>query len=289
MGKKVTLYNNDFPTTSYSGRFQEGKRNTATPRSSVFSNAGVFVSFPIIITIGVFVIAGLIFYIVFLSNKNGGSGGGSGGGGASFSTIPNTTIVEIGGHSSPDKFNDPYYPPLKNDGVFFPIDTGDLRGVPSSSLMNIGSSTIFGGSGGATGGAGLNGVVGIGGGGGGGGNRSINMQTRGFSPEFTQMGILTRETGNSKYKNNIEIIDNDPKILPLMGRRVMNGRDKYQYYTISNSGNVNTKLPIRKEGRNCINEYGCDPLYNGDIVFVEGYGDKFKATIYENEIFRYIP
>jgi len=282
MGKKITLYNNNYPTSS-NNSFPENKRNNTSLRSSVFSNAGVFVSFPIIITIGVVVIACLIFYIVFLSNKNGGGGGGGGsGGGASF-----PTIVEIGGHSSPDKFNDPYYPPLKNDGVFFPIDSGDLRGVPSSSsLMNIGSSTIFGGSGGATTGAGLNGVVGVGGGG---GNRSINMQTRGFSPEFTQMGILTREPGNSKYKNNIETIDNDPKILPLMGRRVMNGRDKYQYYTISNSGNVNTKLPIRKEGRNCINEYGCDPLYNGDIVFVEGYGDKFKATIYENEIFRYIP
>lgn len=265
MGKRITLYNN---------------------------NAGVFVSFPIIITIGVFVIACLIFYIVFLSKKNGGGGGigsgGGNGGGALFPISPNTTIVEIGGHSSPDKFNDPYYPPLKNDGVFFPIDSGDLRGGPSSSsLMNVGNSTVFGG--GGSGVAGLNGVVGIGGGGDGGGNRSINIQTRGFSSEFTQIGILTRETGNSKHKNNIEKIDNDPKILPLMGRRIMNGRDKYQYYTISNSGNVNTKLPIRKEGRNCINEYGCDPLYNGDIVFVEGYGDKFKATIYENEIFRYIP
>jgi len=114
-------------------------------------------------------------------------------------------------------------------------------------------------------------------------NRNINIQTRGYIQDFTQIGILTRES-----KINHTLI-NEPKILPLMGRRIMNGRDKYQYYTISNSGNVNTKLPIRKEGRNCINEYGCDQLYSGDIVFVEGYDEKFKATIYENALFRYIP
>jgi hypothetical protein len=29
-------------------------------------------------------------------------------------------------------------------------------------------------------------------------------------------------------------------------------------------------------------------LYNGDLVFVEGYDERFKATIYENALFRYI-
>jgi hypothetical protein len=91
------------------------------------------------------------------------------------------------------------------------------------------------------------------------------------------VGILTRKTsGNSM-------------ILPLMGRRIMNGRNKYQYYTISNTGNVNTKLPISVNGKSCSNEYGCDELSNSDTVFVEGYGDVFKATIYENGLFSYIP
>jgi hypothetical protein len=247
------------------------------------SNNGIYVSFPVIITVASFIIVSLLFYIVFTNtttSKNDGSGYSlnssyysSSSSSPSLAQSPpsNTTIVEIGGGRT-DKFNDPYYPPLKNDGVFFPIDSGDLRGVPSSPNSSIGGGI----------GGGINGGIG--------GGRSINIQTRGFSTEFTQIGILTRDSGNSKNRKGMEEIhNNDPKILPLMGRRVMNGRDKYQYYTISNSGNVNTKLPIRKEGRNCINEYGCDPLYNGDIVFVEGYGDKFKATIYENETFRYIP
>jgi hypothetical protein len=105
----------------------------------------------------------------------------------------------------------------------------------------------------------------------------INMETRGLSTGYQQVGILTRTNGPSDM------------ILPLMGRRNMAGRDKWQYYTISNSGTLNTKLPVSVNGKSCTSEYGCDSIYNGDVVFVEGYGDTFRATIYENNLFRYIP
>ena len=36
-------------------------------------------------------------------------------------------------------------------------------------------------------------------------------------------------------------------------------------------------------------EYGCDELMSGDTVYVEGYNDAFKVTIYENSQPRYIP
>ncbi len=101
----------------------------------------------------------------------------------------------------------------------------------------------------------------------------INVETRGPSPTFSQIGILTKSEENL--------------ILPLMGRRLM--RDKYQYYTFSNTGNINTKLPVSKNGKSCTGEYGCDELYDGDTVYVEGYRDTFRATIYENSRFNYIP
>ena len=101
----------------------------------------------------------------------------------------------------------------------------------------------------------------------------INIETRGPSSAFSQIGILTKSEENL--------------ILPLMGRRLM--RDKYQYYTFSNTGNINTKLPVSKNGKSCTGEYGCDELYNGDTVYVEGYKDTFLATIYENSRFNYIP
>lgn len=105
----------------------------------------------------------------------------------------------------------------------------------------------------------------------------INIKTRGPNAEFRQVGILTRKNGT------------DDMILPLMGTRLMNGRDKWTYYTISNNGNINTKLPISVSGRSCTNEYGCDEIYNKDTVYVEGYKDVFEATVYENGTFSYIP
>lgn len=101
----------------------------------------------------------------------------------------------------------------------------------------------------------------------------VNIETRGLSQDYTQMGILTK----------------DEKILPLMGRRLITGLDKWQYYTISNTGAINTKLPMYVRGRSCSGEYGCDCLMNGDIVFVEGYKESFSVTLYETAKFQYIP
>jgi hypothetical protein len=81
----------------------------------------------------------------------------------------------------------------------------------------------------------------------------------------------------------------DDMILPLMGRRSMTGRDKWQYYTMSNTGNLSTKLPLSVNGKSCTSEYGCDDIMNGDNVFVEGYNDSFRVTKYENNLFQYIP
>jgi hypothetical protein len=100
----------------------------------------------------------------------------------------------------------------------------------------------------------------------------VNIETRGLNQGYTQVGILT----------------NNGNILPLMGRRLMTGRDKWQYYTVTTTGNMNTKLPIRVNGKNAMSEYGCDEIYDGDTVFVEGYKETYLATIYENAAFRYI-
>lgn len=108
----------------------------------------------------------------------------------------------------------------------------------------------------------------------------MNYPTRGFNGPFSQVGILTKEHSS----NNGEEL-----ILPLMGRRLTSSNDKLQYYAISNTGAVNTKLPIRKNGRSCTGEYGCEELYNQDIVHVEGYNKPFKATLYENATFAYVP
>ena len=94
---------------------------------------------------------------------------------------------------------------------------------------------------------------------------------------YRQLGILTPIKGSSK--------DN---ILPLMGRPLFTNRDMWNYYTSSNQYN-NVKLPLSKRGRSCTNEYGCDRLYTGDTVDVEGVNETYKVTIYDNTIMKYLP
>jgi hypothetical protein len=108
----------------------------------------------------------------------------------------------------------------------------------------------------------------------------INVPTQHYNVSYSQVGILTKRYGN----NN--------EILPLMGRRTVTSRDKWQYYTMSGGGaggNLQTKLPVRTKGKNCSGEYGCDEIYSGDEVYVEGFQDMFQATIYDNGMFSYIP
>lgn len=137
----------------------------------------------------------------------------------------------MGSNVTPNIMMDPYAPPLRTDGMYFPTRP---QGIP------------------------------------------VNIETRGLQTEYTQMGIITCD-----HKENM--------ILPLMGRRLMTGLDKWQYYTISNTGSINTKLPIRYRGRSCSGEYGCDCLMDGDAVYVEGYKDTFRVTLYETAKFQYIP
>jgi hypothetical protein len=99
------------------------------------------------------------------------------------------------------------------------------------------------------------------------------LKMTGINMDYSQIGILTK----------------DGLILPLMGRQYRSGRDKWQYYTISNSGNLNTKLPVSVKGKSCTSEYGCDQIMNGDQVYVEGYNNTFNSTVYETNMFSYIP
>jgi hypothetical protein len=108
----------------------------------------------------------------------------------------------------------------------------------------------------------------------------INIPTQHTNMNYSQVGIITKQLAN---KN---------EILPLMGRRTITTRDKWQYYTVSGGGaggNLQAKLPLKVNGRNCSGEYGCQEISNGDEVYVEGYQENFRATIYENGLFSYIP
>ena len=201
-----------------------------------------------------------------------------------------------------DPFNDPYVPPLKVDTTYFPSDSGDIRGLPV--VAGIAGSRGYGQSA-------IPSFPAV----------PINVRTRGYEPEFSQLGILVRDRGSSepdrdsqnggaigraKYQATFGARDDsndslqhvnpradssslyDNQILPLMGRRVLNGRDKYQYYTLGGAGG-NAKLPIQVRGRNAMDENGVDEIMNNDRTFVPGYGHAYRADIYQNALYRYLP
>lgn len=102
----------------------------------------------------------------------------------------------------------------------------------------------------------------------------INVPTQPIDSSYRQIGILSR--------NNDQDV-----IMGLFGMQMNRGRDLWQYYTATEHG---IRLPINVNGKSGSVEYGCDPIGNGDMIYVEGYNDAFRATIYDdNNRMRYIP
>jgi hypothetical protein len=107
------------------------------------------------------------------------------------------------------------------------------------------------------------------------GHVPINVPTSHYDMAYRQVGILTRSHGKET-------------ILALFGRPLHANRNKWQYYTMTDKNN-SIKLPVNKGGKHCTDTYGCDEIYSGDSIFVDGYNDAFKATIYDSLEPRYIP
>ena len=104
----------------------------------------------------------------------------------------------------------------------------------------------------------------------------INIQTQSIDTNYRQIGILTRIGGSRET------------ILPIMGKPLIANRDKWNFYTLSESNNM-LKLPISYKNKRCLSDNGCDDLYTGDVVNVDGYNDSFKVTTYESNTLKYIP
>jgi len=116
----------------------------------------------------------------------------------------------------------------------------------------------------------------------------INVATQSYDTNYRQIGILTRNNNDKET------------IIPLMGRPLMANRDKWNFYTMSETNNM-LKLPVsllKNKAKTpcqsntytkCMGQNGCDDLYTGDTVHVDGYNDSFKVTTYENNVPQYIP
>lgn len=106
----------------------------------------------------------------------------------------------------------------------------------------------------------------------------INVATRGQSGGFQQVGMLYRDE-NSRGDNTV---------LPLYGRPIYPGSNKWNYYTSSDKYH-SVKMPITHNGRKCDADYGCDELYSNDMIQLTSYDGDFKVEIYDYDKPRYIP
>jgi len=75
------------------------------------------------------------------------------------------------------------------------------------------------------------------------------------------------------------------KLFPIFGKPAQIKRDKWNYYTIYD----NIKVPIFHNNRNCIDELGCDSLYNDDTVNIENLSETFNVSMYKNSGMTYMP
>jgi hypothetical protein len=202
-------------------------------------------------TIVVFlVITGIILYLAYMQFSKNSSGPGSGSGSGSVNIDPSRNGVYT-------------YPPAYGGDGGGGGGGGYTRG-PADVLLNPYTPPLRD-----------DGYMGGMGGGGGGGGFPINVPTRSVNSSYRQVGILTRVNGPET-------------ILSLMGRPLFPSQDKWQFYTMSDK-NQSVKLPVTHKKRSCTSDMGCDNIYNGDTIYVEGYNDAFRATIYDNAIQYSIP
>ena len=112
-------------------------------------------------------------------------------------------------------------------------------------------------------------------------NMPINIPTNlGYvNTSYRQLGILTPINKPTHSQN---------ELLIFMGRPLYVNRNKWQYYAISDQRN-GIKLPIVVNGRDALNEYGINELYNLDVVYVKGYNNKYRIDMYEQDSLQYIP
>jgi hypothetical protein len=84
-----------------------------------------------------------------------------------------------------------------------------------------------------------------------------------------QMGILLGDQGET---------------MPLYGKEVRGRRDRYHYYTVTD-GEQLYPVPVGHEGRDCMDDIGCQELYGQEKVSVLGKVGEYDVKMYRTDNF----
>lgn len=115
----------------------------------------------------------------------------------------------------------------------------------------------------------------------------IDIPTRGYADNFTQIGILIIDDNNNnksqdENKNiiNLSNMDNTNRVLRLFGRQIYTGSDKYEYYYMMNSGLDRIKIPLNVRRRE---------LYSDDLVYIPELEHKYRVRLFDFDQPKYYP
>lgn len=109
----------------------------------------------------------------------------------------------------------------------------------------------------------------------------IIIQPPRMSPEFRNAPIKKYKPGHTQQMG---IITGGGETLPLFGKAVRGRRDRFHYYTTTGGDNL-YPLPITYNGRDCIEDIGCEELYGNETVSVTGKTGSFNVNLYRTDNF----
>ena len=114
----------------------------------------------------------------------------------------------------------------------------------------------------------------------------INIETRESGGDFQQVGMISKKIINDDTQ--VPGNNTDTNILPLYGKPLYRGSNKWMYYTETDKHNP-VKIPITVNSRDCTDDQGCDELSDSSEVLVPSYNGNFIVKMYKFNKPRYIP
>ena len=112
--------------------------------------------------------------------------------------------------------------------------------------------------------------------------RPIRTQEIRREPEFRGPPIKQYKPGRMQQMGIL--VGGDGETLPLYGKEVRGRRDRYHYYTTTGGENL-YPIPVSHDGRDCIDDIGCQELYGNESVSVTGKTGSFDVKMYRTDDF----
>ena len=112
--------------------------------------------------------------------------------------------------------------------------------------------------------------------------RPVRTQEIRREPEFRGPPIKQYKPGHMQQMGIL--VGGEGETLPLYGKEVRGRRDRYHYYTTTGGENL-YPIPVSHDGRDCIDDIGCQELYGNESVSVTGKTGSFDVKMYRTDDF----